>query len=362
MKRVSLFLLFFILLTAFKCDNEPYEGDFFAEEDTISCETASQDTIKAATNFDSATEDNYTELCIAYVEALENQITACGDVDGSLESAVDALGDCTYVIPENGIFQVDFDGQTFIADFASATINNKVINISGKRGTKGETVLLTLFETTPGTYQLGIQNNMAEPNIATYIQGNSNTWESVTNLVDPQGEITITEIDGVNATISGTFNFTGHNPNSSTKEFTTGFFTKIPLNRLPDIFENEFFAKVDGVEYVETSLEGTTDTIDVIVILTRRNDEIMGIVMDINITAGTYTFASTPVGLPSGSYGLSIPDFHSANGTLTITSHDVSSYIIIGTFEFTAEPATFESYTGVGTYEITEGSFSVKYQ
>jgi Family of unknown function (DUF6252) len=356
MKRVSLFLLFSILFTTFKCDNEPYEGDFFAEEENISCEVASQKTVTAAANFDSATEDNYTELCTAYVEAIENQITACGDADGSLESTVEALGDCAYVIPENGIFQVDFDGQTFIADFASATINNKVINISGKRGTKGETVLLTLFETTSGTYQLGVLNNMAEPNIATYIQGNSNAWESVTDLVDPQGEITITEIDGVNATISGTFNFTGYSPNSSTKEFTNGLFTKIRLNRLPDIFENEFFAKVDSVEYVENSIVLINSFGNIGFGARRNNTEIITISMDENITAGTYdfTFPENPL----AEYSLTFTDNHVANGTLTITSHNVSENIIIGTFEFTAEPIL----TGVGTYEITEGSFSVKYQ
>lgn len=358
MKRVSLFLSFFILLTAFKCDNEPYEGDFFAEENTISCETASQDIITTATNFDSATEDNYTELCTAYVEALENQITACGDADGSLKSTIDALGDCTYVSP-NGNFQVDFDGQTFIADLASATINNEVINITGQSGTNGETVSLTLFEIIHGTYQLGVISNMNEPNSAIYIQesGSSNTWESVTNFIDSQGEITVTEIDEANATISGTFHFTGHNPNSSTKEFTNGSFTNIPYTRLPDNYENEFFAKVDGVEYVETLIQGFRNNFGMIGFDARRNDEIISLVMDSNITAGTYTFASPLPNLPNGTYSLSDTDYHIAKGTLTITLHDVFKRILMGTFEFTAEPFL----TGVGTYEITEGSFCVTY-
>ena len=201
---------------------------------------------------------------------------------------------------------------------------------------------------------------MEEPNNTTYIQesGNSNVWESVTNLVDPQGEITITEIDEANSTISGTFNFTGHNPiNSSTKEFTNGSFINIPLNRLPDIFENEFFAKVDGVEYVETSIS-PINRFGHIFVGGRRNLEILAIIVDENVTAGTYTLTSDISRYPNGVYEINTTDLHvSGSGTITITSHDVSKKRLIGTFEFIAVPIL----TGVGTYEITEGSFSVTY-
>ncbi|OUR91055.1 hypothetical protein A9Q87_11300 [Flavobacteriales bacterium 34_180_T64] len=93
MKKVSLLFSLFILLTAFTCENEPLEGDFLEETD-LSCEEALLNTVDAALAFVDATETNYTELCTVYKEALQAQIEACGDPDGSLQSGVDALGNC----------------------------------------------------------------------------------------------------------------------------------------------------------------------------------------------------------------------------------------------------------------------------
>ena len=94
MKKIGFLLSLLVLLSAFTCENEPLEGDFVSEED-MSCAEASQATATAATAFIAATDDNYTELCTAYKEALENQIAACGDDTGNLQLAIDALGNCT---------------------------------------------------------------------------------------------------------------------------------------------------------------------------------------------------------------------------------------------------------------------------
>ena len=257
MKKTSILFSIFILLTTLSCENEPLEGDF-GTDNNVSCETAIQNTVDAALVFADVTDDNYTQLCIAYKEALQAQIQACGDTDGGLQTAVNALGDCSNVIATDGTFQVDFDEQTYVADIVTATIIDDVINISGLRGNSGELVTLTIFETTVGTYELGVTNSMVETNGASYIEDNgSPIWISVTNFIDPQGEITITEIDQINKTISGTFHFTGHNPISGgSKEFTNGSFTKIPYDSLQNNNDNTFFAKVDGVEFVEDLIQG----------------------------------------------------------------------------------------------------------
>lgn len=97
MKRLSLLFTFFVLLTAFTCEDEPLDQDILDNQDTnTSCEQASLNTAAAALAFINQFEDggDYTELCNAYKEALEDQIEACGDPDGAIQQAIDALGDC----------------------------------------------------------------------------------------------------------------------------------------------------------------------------------------------------------------------------------------------------------------------------
>src|SRR5690606_5825744 len=102
MKKLSLLLSVFILLTAFTCENEPLEGDFVTDEPNVTCEQALMNTATAALNFVSATESNYNQLCVAYRNALEDQIDACGDTDGSLQAAIDSLN-CENTNPEEPI-------------------------------------------------------------------------------------------------------------------------------------------------------------------------------------------------------------------------------------------------------------------
>lgn len=86
----------FMCVTVFafiSCEDEPLEGDFTTGGTT--CEQATINTAEAALDFLAVNVDTYTQLCTAYRNALQAQIQACGDPDGSLQVAVDALGDCT---------------------------------------------------------------------------------------------------------------------------------------------------------------------------------------------------------------------------------------------------------------------------
>jgi hypothetical protein len=94
MKKLSFLFCLLILLSAFTCDNEPLDNDITIPDTNASCETATQEVAAAALAFTNIGDDNYTELCTAYKTALENLIIACGDPDGSIQSGIDALGDC----------------------------------------------------------------------------------------------------------------------------------------------------------------------------------------------------------------------------------------------------------------------------
>lgn len=74
------------------CDNEPLDDDI--QTGATSCDAAILNTAQAVLNFSSANIDNYTQLCIAYRNALDAQIAICGDENGSLQASADALGDC----------------------------------------------------------------------------------------------------------------------------------------------------------------------------------------------------------------------------------------------------------------------------
>ena len=93
MKKIFVLLMCTVILTFVSCEDEPLEGNFVTGG--LTCETAVVNTAQAALNFLSVNDDNYTQSCVAYRNALEAQILACGDPDNSLQNAVDTLGDCT---------------------------------------------------------------------------------------------------------------------------------------------------------------------------------------------------------------------------------------------------------------------------
>lgn len=261
------------------------------------------------------------------------------------------LGDCQL----SSFFVVDFDGQTFFADTAEAEIRDGQISISGIRDEQGETVSLVLNETQLGTFPLGITASNNELNIATYTPESTSTniWQSVTNTVDPQGEITITEIDYFNLLISGTFSFTAFNSDGTSKEFTNGVFQDIPF-----IKGDDFFALSDGEEFVDVDIIPGINNFGWIGLLARdASGGEMTIAVNYNITPGTYEFSPEPLGIRAFGYSPSFEDFHYGEGTITITLHNPETNLLMGTFSCTALPFG----TGVGTYEITEGKFCVTY-
>lgn len=69
-------------------------GDCSVPNACLQAEVAANAALGALNN---ATDDNEEQLCIAYSTALEAQITACGDASGNLQNTIDSLncgGDC----------------------------------------------------------------------------------------------------------------------------------------------------------------------------------------------------------------------------------------------------------------------------
>lgn len=93
MKKILALFCVFILCSAFQCDDEPLEGEFLTENEAA-CQEASLNAIQAALAFFEVSDENFTSICNSYKEVLEEQISACGDENGSLQAIIDDLGDC----------------------------------------------------------------------------------------------------------------------------------------------------------------------------------------------------------------------------------------------------------------------------
>jgi hypothetical protein len=178
-------------------------------------------------------------------------------------------------------------------------------------------------------------------------------FSSVTEVGEKVGTVTITEIDKVNQTVSGTFSSKAYTVEGAVKEITEGSFSKI---RYVDIADNAMTAKVDDAEFtaVQTTAEQAEGKIYVEA-LANGNASIIILNFNDDITVGPHDIGS----LYSEIFAVYLNDdvFLSTGGTLTITKHDTNSRRIEGTFNFDAllDGSSGEQRT------ITEGVFSLGY-
>ncbi|QAA80826.1 hypothetical protein EI546_03370 [Aequorivita sp. H23M31] len=86
----KLILSIFVMLALFSCSSNDDNDNTPSQ-----CEIAIEAAVGAKQNYEAATVENYTQLCIAYRVALEKQQQECGDSDGSLQAIIDGLGDCS---------------------------------------------------------------------------------------------------------------------------------------------------------------------------------------------------------------------------------------------------------------------------
>lgn len=266
---------------------------------------------------------------------------------------------------QSGVFEVTFDSQIFSTSNVEYTSDNSEIIIAVNNLDTKEIFTLRVDGTSAGTYDLiGFESH------ASYINNSnpnaSDVWSTTSSTVKA-GEITISAIDDVNNTISGTFIFSGINLlTGDVKQFTKGSFTNIPkgTGTTPTASNNKFTAKVDGVLYETISVFGTATTVlgtaDLILVTGNKSfTEVMTLYFDGDVVPGEYDlgspFAQT---YPSGTYALNNTNLNIGDGKVIVTIHDTATKRIAGTFEFEASPLT----SSTPNYSITEGSFDVTYQ
>ncbi len=271
-----------------------------------------------------------------------------------------------------GEFKVDFDGQTYVASFTQAIVNNDYVSITGLKPS-GEFFQITIPNARVGTYTLGTNStNFAliystgsgnTPFIA--VNDNTGSFANFPNYTDT-AQIVISNIDTINKKISGTFKFTGvkftdtTGATITTKVFTNGSFTN--LSYTADVIttptNNTFTAKLDGVNFVPTNITGIKQSSLISVIGRRGSIENIGLAFPDNTTAGT-TYDFTPFDDERGQYIMdgTTSGIFGGTGTMTITSHNASTRRVKGTFSFEAETLLAPFLTR----NITEGTFDVTY-
>ena len=281
----------------------------------------------------------------------------------------------------SGAFKVDFDGKTFVANTVQALVNDSFISISGLKTATGELIQITLPApyNKVGTYTWKTVTAGAGVMVLAYNPaGGTGGFISVdkSSVNTPEfdaytdtAKITISKIDVANSKISGTFEFTGFRYKDpiggsltiETKKMTNGIFTDISFTKDIAVIptKNTFLAKLDGVAFAPTYINGLNSSGYISIIGRRGIIENIGLSFPNTINPGTFDLDSF------GEYrGLYIKNsntdgsgiFGAEIGSVTITSHDKTNKKIVGTFKFTAN-----SFLVNETHNITEGAFSVFY-
>lgn len=184
------------------------------------------------------------------------------------------------------------------------------------------------------------------------------------------GTVSITDIDTVNKTISGTFQFKAYQEsNTTTKTVTAGFFNQLPYSGAGSVVNpggpGGGISTTDTLSAIINDTAWAADQViaasqnGVLIVSGSRADgsKLVAMYMPAAVTPGTYT-----LNYSSGTYFAAYdPDpttilVAQANGTLKITENDTVNKHVTGTFSFVGA-----SLTSSVTASITNGYFSCNY-
>jgi hypothetical protein len=259
----------------------------------------------------------------------------------------------------SGSFTATIDGVKFVADKgASASRVTDVIAIIGMSNS-GEQIILRVADSGIHKYSLDI-NTMT--NAGVYLKGTENAYSTVEGSTAAQsgGTLSITSIDTIKKTLSGTFSMKVYRQfDGKQKNITEGVFTNIQYETtaIPANGLDTFRVKVDGVQFPVVSITGLAlyGRIDLSA-STQSYAKTVGVSINENITTGTYTFSTFSDYI--GQYNIGMSSMMTANsGTLTILEHNQSTKRIRGNFNFSAK-----EILGTNSASLTEGYFSVVYK
>ena len=259
---------------------------------------------------------------------------------------------------EQASFEVDFNGETFVASNAVAIMGNGTISLGGFNTSTGQEFGIVIDGTAVGSYSDDALLMSYTPDAGSeYTYSNMNIIEGLSS-----GEVTITEIDTENHTISGTFSFTGwwgdEEANVPPIEFTNGVFENVPYTGNNPIPTEEYFvATLDDEEIdhsndlmVTTADGGTGETIT---LHAQGEDHSISLYLSAGLTAGNYVFSDEIMADVSASFedaeGI---EYDITGGQLIITTNE--NGWMEATFEFVVKDDAGETI-----HTLTGGSFNV---
>lgn len=257
--------------------------------------------------------------------------------------------------------KVDANQWTAAANMANASIYNDISNVTGVNS-GSSTITFTVNEaiTLNGTYDLGFNTG----NFAAYTSSSasSSAWISHLNA-SSGGTLFITALDTENELVSGTFDFVAIRPTDNNyKYITEGQFTNLSYSTsATGPTNNSFTVDIDEEPFVPAAINGIImDSKIRIVASDAQGVESVSLSVPEDIEPGTYEIGSAFSDY-SGMYNQDASTFTtSESGTLTITTHDIGSSFIEGSFNFTSTGLLLPDYTSI-SFELTNGEFSVNY-
>lgn len=268
----------------------------------------------------------------------------------------------------SGNFTAKIDGVQWSASGTKegASILGGIINITGISADNKE-ISITIAGSVAGPYTL----NQSSASLGAYADiDSSDLYAFATNqgkdTTQAGGSVTVTEIDPVGKTISGTFSFKVYRDiDGRQKTITAGVFTKIPyVTSLPPSSTTDTLkASIDGNAWTGNTIEATVTSGQLSIIgASSDGSQTIGLLLPATATAGSYALdGSNPSYL--GAYtqvaNSTSTGLVSTKGNLTILENNGSTHRIRGSFQFTAADPTGASTT---THAISSGVFSVTYQ
>jgi hypothetical protein len=294
-------------------------------------------------------------------------------------------------------FQVDFDNQTYTADYVEASIVDGVTILKAYKTSTKEYVVIVLNKDIEGEFTFSPNDNIGK---ISYKKDEDDTF--FTSPTAFSGRVDLVTIDYQKMKLFGAFSFIGvrmipalddegnlildenDNPTyeEEIKNFTNGHFENIEFSNVVSVDSNiepepepttdTFFMKIDEEEFVETTLSAEKLTIDGVAVIQIRatndgSNHVFKLQMPANVVFGSSHLLLSDTTNP-GEDSLASYRIISTNETfvpysggtinlpiLQIISHDTATNKIVGTFEFSGELGNGD------TKQFTEGAFSVTY-
>jgi hypothetical protein len=270
---------------------------------------------------------------------------------------------------DNSSFYATIDGQPWQADSVRQTvIAGGELTLTGISGA-GDAIAIVLPGFQTGIYDLNAQS----AGYAVFLNlGDTSSLYLSNSGSTAGGTVTLTSIDTINHTISGTFQFNLYQPADPTaKAVTAGVFNDIPYGGGGSTGTNPtqpppatgssdtLQAKVDGADWNATDVVIQSQS-GLLGIAGISGQQSLVIFMPANITAGTYAMDFNS-GMYFGAYSTDAADptkvlLAIGNGSLTILENDVTNRRMRGTFSFTAK-----SQTNSNSATVTNGYFAANY-